>query len=133
MKQQTAANPALANPAPAAPAIQPGGGPQANNVGKPSYPPSFPEATDRLLSDLEFAPALDFSCKNDSSRKEIGNVDLDHPDNYFDLAQEPPWFETLQEELRYLKARAYKLEHELLLVSNKGKLISQELDLFRQR
>ena len=36
-------------------------------------------------------------------------------------------------EIAFLKARVRELEHELDGVSNKGKLIAQELDLFRQR
>jgi hypothetical protein len=36
-------------------------------------------------------------------------------------------------EIAFLKARVCELEHELDGVSNKGKLIAQELDLFRQR
>jgi hypothetical protein len=37
------------------------------------------------------------------------------------------------DQVRLLKARVEKLEQEVFNVSNKGKLIAQELDLFRQR
>ncbi|MDR3617248.1 MAG: hypothetical protein P4L53_27075 [Candidatus Obscuribacterales bacterium] len=37
------------------------------------------------------------------------------------------------DQVRLLKARIEKLEQEIFNVSNKGKLIAQELDLFRQR
>jgi hypothetical protein len=42
-------------------------------------------------------------------------------------------FATPDEEILYLKTRVHELEKELDGVSNKGKLIAQELDLFRQR
>ncbi len=45
----------------------------------------------------------------------------------------PPQFADQETELQYLRARVSQLEAELDGVSNKGKLIAQELDLFRQR